>query len=284
MDAGYLTMLIPITSVTCLNMVIRLSVGRTRTRWGVIAANYATAAVISLILVMTGGGFHVSNFTVILGAVTGALYTGGMFLSMTTMGRRGASIAASVTQLSVIVPVSVSVFIFNERLGGLQILGALVAVVSLPMLAYRKASVDGPVEKGLIPLFVTMLVVQGLAQLSSKALVESGLEFERNVFFLVVFSSALMCTIPLALRVKDKITFPRDAGYGMGVGMFNILTNMSILLALNTLPASLFFPLNGSLGLLLTTFAAMMLFSEKINRLNAFGVALTLSAVILINV
>jgi len=55
------------------------------------------------------------------------------------------------------------------------------------------------------------------------------------------------------------------------------------LLALRSIPASLFFPLNGSGGLMLTTFAAALLFRERISWANALGVALTLAAVALIN-
>jgi drug/metabolite transporter (DMT)-like permease len=284
LDPTYLTLLLPIASLTCLNMVIRLSVGRSKTRWGVIAFNYLTAALISLTLVLMGGGLGASPFTLALGAATGALYTGGMFLNMTTMGRSGASIAASVSQLSVAVPVTASVLVYGESLGGLQLLGVAAAVTALPFLAYKgKGNANGSVDRGLIPLMAAMLVVQGFAQLSSKALVASGLEAERNVFFLTVFTSATLLTTPLAYRARGQVALPSDAGLGVGVGAFNMLTNMSILLALRSVPASVFFPLNGSGGLMLTTFAAALLFRERISWVNALGVALTLAAVALIN-
>ena len=282
MDPALLTLVLPIASMASLNMVIRLSVGRSKTRWGVIAFNYLTGSAISLTLVLSGGPLGASPFTFALGAVTGALYSGGMFLSMTTMGRSGASIAASVSQLSVVVPVAASVLVYGESLGGLQLLGAAVAVAALPFLAY-KGDRDGPLDKGLVPLMVAMLVVQGLAQLSSKALVASGLEAERNMYFLTVFTSAAILTAPLAFRARSQVALPRDAGLGVGVGALNMLTNMSILLALRSVPASLFFPLNGSGGLMLTTLAAMLLFRERIRGVNALGVALTLAAVALIN-
>ena len=284
MDPSYLTLLLPVASLTCLNMVICLAVGRSKTRWGVITFNYLTAAAISLALVLLGGGPGASPFTLALGAATGALYSGGMFLSMTTMGRSGASIAASVSQLSVAVPVTASVLVYGERLGSLQLLGVAAAVAALPLLAYKgRGSQGGSVDRGLIPLMAAMLVVQGFAQLSSKALVASGLEAERNMFFLTVFTSATLLTTPLAYRARSQVSLPRDAGLGVGVGVFNMLTNMSILLALRSVPASLFFPLNGSGGLMLTTFAAAMLFRERISWVNALGVALTLAAVALIN-
>jgi len=284
LDPTYLTLLLPMASLTCLNMVIRLSVGRSRTRWGVIAFNYLTGAIISLTLVLIGGGFTASPFTLALGVVTGALYSGGMFLSMTTMGRSGASIAASVSQLSVVVPVAASVLVYGETLRGLQLLGVAVAVTALPFLAYRqRGDRRGPLDSSLIPLMVTMLVVQGFAQLSSKVLVAGGLEAERNMFFLAVFTSASLLTAPLAIKVKDQVVLPRDAGLGVGVGALNMLTNMSILLALRSVPASLFYPLNGSGGLVLTAFAAALLFRERVTGMNALGVALTLAAVVLIN-
>jgi len=277
------SLLLPVTGLTCLNMVIRLSVGRSRTRWGVIAFNYLTAAAISLALVLGGGSLGASPFTLALGAVTGALYTGGMFLNMTMMGRSGASIAASVSQLSIVVPVAVSVVAYGESLGGLQLLGVAVAVAALPFLAHRRGISSGPIDRGLVPLMVVMLMVQGLAQLSSKVLVSSGLEAERNMFFLTVFTSASLLTTPLAFRVRSFVVLPRDVGLGVGVGALNMFTNMSILLALRSVPASLFFPLNGSAGLMLTTFAAALLFRERISAANALGVALTLAAVALIN-
>lgn len=207
-----------------------------------------------------------------------------MFLSMTTMGRSGASIAASVSQLSVVVPVAASVLVYGETLKGLQLIGVAVAVAALPFLAYKKkGDRNSPMDSSLILLMATTLVVQGLAQLSSKVLVAGGLETERNMFFLAVFTSATLLTAPLAIRVRDQVVFPRDAGFGVGLGTFNMLTNMSILLALRSVPASLFFPLNGSGGLMLTTFAAMLLFKERISGVNALGVALTLAAVVLIN-
>jgi len=283
LDPTLLALLLPIASLTCLNMVIRLSVGRSKTRWGVIVFNYLTAAAISLALVLSSGSVGASPFTLALGAVTGALYSGGMFLSMTMMGRSGASIAASISQLSVIVPVAVSVMVYSESLGGLQLLGVAVAVAALPFLAHRRGNGIGPLDRGLVPLMVVMLIVQGLAQLSSKVLVASGLEAERNVFFLTVFTSAALLTTPLAFRARSQVVLPKDAGLGVGVGALNMLTNMSILLALRSIPASLFFPLNGSGGLMLTTLAATLLFRERISGANALGVALTLAAVALIN-
>jgi len=67
------------------------------------------------------------------------------------------------------------------------------------------------------------------------------------------------------------------------VGVCNIGANLSTLLALTLLPGAVVFPLVNSGGLLLVTLLAWLIFKEKINRVNALGIALTLTAVLLIN-
>jgi len=75
-----------------------------------------------------------------------------------------------------------------------------------------------------------------------------------------------------------------DFFYGAVVGVSNIGGNLSILLALVALPGAIVFPLVSSGGLLLTTILAWFIFKERVGRLNAIGIMLTLSAVLLINV
>ncbi len=272
-----------VLTITALNLTNRRAVHACRSLWGVIAANYATALVLSVAMAVMGGLGSVSLITLGLGFVTGFLYIGGMFLGMTMIGRRGASIAVSASQLSVLIPVSLSVALFGESLKGSQFLGVTLALVSLPLLAAKGGKDGGAPDRGTLALLITMLLVQGFAQLSSKILVASGLEAERSAFFLAVFTSATLVTVPIALRHRLEVDVT-DFGYGAVVGACNIGGNLSILLALVTLPGSVVFPLVSSGGLLLVTVLAGIIFRERVGRLNAVGMALTLLAVVLINI
>ncbi len=272
-----------IFTITSINLVNRLAINSIKTRWGVIAANYFVALTLSTTMFAINGMRPASIYTLALGMMTGFLYIGGMYLGMATIRRRGASIAVSASQLSVLISVGLSVVIFGESLRTNQIIGVVLAIISLPLLAARMGSgLNGSLDKETLLLIVVQILVQGFAQFSSKVLVATGLGFERDAFFVTVFLSATLTTIPIAFMHRAMI-MKKDFAYGSVVGFCNIGGNLSILLALTTLPGAIVFPLVSSGGLLLVTLLARLIFRERISRINTIGIILTLVAVLLIN-
>lgn len=268
-------------SITCLSLIMRYATLKTQTLWGVILGNYLTAAIIMAIMVTSNGSWTVSPFTLGLGAITGLTYASGMYLNLTLMGKRGAAITSSMIQLSVLIPIAVSVFFYGETIGSLQLLGILLAVVSLPLLA-AKPMQKLEIDKAVIPMIIMTIIVVGFSQLSSKILVQSGFESQKNFFFLSIFTSATLLVSPLAWKNRDSIV-RKDSLFGFGVGMFNVASNRFLLLALTTLPGAIVFPVSSAGSLLLVTISAIILFKEKVSKVNLVGILLTLVAVVLIN-
>jgi drug/metabolite transporter (DMT)-like permease len=268
-------------SITCLSLIMRYATLHTKTLWGVILGNYLTAASIMLGMVVGDGSWVISPFTLGLGAVTGLTYAAGMYLNLTLMRKRGAAIASSMIQLSVLIPISVSVFFYGETLGSLQLLGIALAVASLPLLA-SKPMQKLELDREVIPMIILTIIVVGFSQLSSKILVQAGLESQNAFFLLTIFTSAALLVSPLALRNRESIV-GRDGLFGLGVGIFNVASNRFLLLALTTLPGAIVFPVSSAGSLLLVTISAIVLFKEKVSRVNLVGILLTLAAVVLIN-
>ena len=268
-------------SITCLGLIMRYSTTKTETLWGVILGNYLTAAGIMAFLVISGGKVEVSAFTLGLGAVTGLTYSAGMYLNLTLMGKRGAAITSSMIQLAVLIPIGVSVFLFGETISQTQLLGIVLAVASLPLLA-AKPMENLELDREIIPMIIVTIIVVGFSQLSSKILVQSGLEAQNNYFFLAIFSSAALLVSPLAWKNRAEIN-SRDGLFGLGVGVFNVAANRFLLIALTTLPGAIVFPVSSAGSLLMVTISAIILFKEKVSRVNLTGILLTLVAVVLIN-
>jgi drug/metabolite transporter (DMT)-like permease len=272
-----------IFTITSINMVNRLAINSIKTRWGLLAANYTMALVLSVIMFVANGLRPASISTIALGFVTGLFYISGMYLGMATIRKRGASIAVSASQLSVLISVGLSVAIFGESLRINQIIGVVLAIVSLPLLAARiDGGLNGSLDRETLILIIAQILVQGFAQFSSKVLVATGLGYERDAFFLIVFLSATLTSIPVALK-NSSLIMKNDFVYGGIVGVCNIGGNLSILLALTALPGAIVFPLVSSGGLLVVTFLARLIFKERISRVNTLGIVLTLAAVLLIN-
>lgn len=268
-------------SITCLSLIMRYSTIKTETLWGVILGNYITAAGIMALLVISNGKVEVSAFTLGLGAITGLTYSAGMYLNLTLMGKRGAAITSSMIQLAVLIPIGVSVFLFGETIASTQLLGIILAVASLPLLA-AKPMEKLELDREIIPMIIVTIIVVGFSQLSSKILVQSGLEAQNNYFFLAIFSSAALLVSPLAWKNREEIN-SRDGLFGMGVGVFNVAANRFLLIALTTLPGAIVFPVSSAGSLLMVTVSAIILFNEKVSRVNLAGILLTLAAVVLIN-
>ena len=268
-------------SITCLSLIMRYSTTKTETLWGVILGNYLTAAGIMAILVISNGKVEVSAFTLGLGAITGLTYSAGMYLNLTLMGKRGAAITSSMIQLAVLIPIGVSVFLFGETIASTQLLGIILAVASLPLLA-AKPMEKLELDREIIPMIIVTIIVVGFSQLSSKILVQSGLEAQNNYFFLAIFSSAALLVSPIAWKNREEIS-SRDGLYGLGVGVFNVAANRLLLMALTTLPGAIVFPVSSAGSLLMVTISAIILFKEKVSRVNLAGILLTLAAVVLIN-
>jgi drug/metabolite transporter (DMT)-like permease len=251
--------------------------------WGVLTINYLTGAIVSIILYTLNSAPFPGQITVMIAVSAGLLYIGGMALNMKTMSLRGASITASVVQLSVLIPIGLSMLIYGEQLRITQVAGVFLAVISLPLLASRPGVDLRKLDREAVPYMLATLVVIGFAQFTSRALIGAGLGMERDGFFVVTFSVATLITIPIALKYRGEIN-RLDVPVGIGVGVFNILGNIFILEALRTLPGAIVFPLNGSGVLVLITAASMVIFKEKVSRLNALGILVTLIAVVFLNI
>ena len=269
-------------SITTLSLIMRYSTLKTKTPWGVIQANYITAAAIMAAIIVATRALVPSTFTLTLGAITGLTYTAGMYLNLNLMSKRGAAITSSMIQLAVLIPITASIILYKETISLTQLAGILLAVTSLPLLA-SKPMQKIELDKQLLPMIITTIIVVGFSQLSSKILIQSGHGAENYYFFLAIFTSASILVTPFTLKNRATI-HPRDATYGMGVGTFNMLSNMSLLLALTTLPGAIVFPVSSAGSLLMVTISAIILFKEKVSRLNTMGILLTLIAVILINI
>ncbi|MBD3170839.1 hypothetical protein GF326_00045 [Candidatus Bathyarchaeota archaeon] len=271
-----------ILSITLLSLTMRKATLNTDSLWGVIQANYITAATIMTIFTLKTPNANIAPFTIILGAITGLSYTAGMYLNLTLMGKKGAAITSSMIQLAVIIPITASIFIYNETITRNQFLGITLAVISLPLLA-AKPMKKLEVDKKLLPKIITTILVVGFSQLSSKILIQTGYGNQSNYFFQAIFTSAALLVTPLTWKNRAKIK-KKDTVFGIGIGIFNILSNMSLLLALTTLPGAIVFTVSSAGSLFLVTISALILFNEKTSKTNLIGIILTLIAVILVNV
>jgi multidrug transporter EmrE-like cation transporter len=74
-----------------------------------------------------------------------------------------------------------------------------------------------------------------------------------------------------------------ELGYGILIGVCNVLGSGTFIVALDQLDALIAFPVSGSGGMLFTTTVGILILGEQLNKRLAVGVVLAIISLILVN-
>jgi drug/metabolite transporter (DMT)-like permease len=270
-------------------LIIRWAQGRENNLWAVGALNYTVAAAFHLGRRAIEGGFDPSAPTLAIGLVAGLTYAGAYLLLFPLMRLRGVSIATAVQRLSIVIPILFAIVAWGERPDQLQTAGALLALVSLPLLTIRPAAaasgqfLERSERRRAILLLVALFVANGGCTLTIRGYQQTGIRGEESLYLGILFATAAL-TAGIAWWRHRSGSSRRDLVPGIALGLVNALSNLTLLAALQRLPAVVVLPFQSAVGLLLVVACARLFWRERVHRWAAYGIALTLAAVVLINI
>ncbi len=246
-------------------------------------ANYiAASAVMLLACFLNGVRPWGSSPYVILGLMMGASYVAVWVMLEVTLHRSGVSISSMVAQLSVLVPVLVSIFIFLERPGPVRIAGIILGGLCLPIIGTRVRG-EGLRSGGYSILWLFgLFLICGLIGSLVKAFRELAPAEDFFPFMLAAFAGAAIGTALLLLHRRVRVV-RRDLLYGIPLGMLNCLALFGMLFALKELDGSLVFPVRAAASLLLTFGVAFLLFGERLRGRSLMAIPLAVVALVLMN-
>lgn len=278
---GIVFLLLGASAMSLLQITLRFSQNKGKNVMASIAANYFVAALVCAATIATSGGLSISPFTVYFGIIMGIMFMVGIVIITISFGQKGVALTSSVSQLAVLIPTFMSIFLWGESTSATQTVGILVAVASLPLLT-MKAGESTSIDRTVLMITAANFFINGICQGAGKILLEAGYSSERTPFFLVLYISALLSSLPLVVKNGHRPT-KEDLGFGSIVGALNALGNLAFVASLTLIPGSIAFPLYSAIGLLATVGLSIALLREKISRVNAIGIATCLAAVVLIN-
>ena len=218
--------------------------------------------------------------------IIGCLFLGMFYLMAISSQKVGVAISSVANKMSFIIPVIAAVILYNESLGGLKLLGVIGALIAVAMVTFPKKGID--VEHKYLILPVIIFVGSGLLDtifnyVKNNQLGPNDIEvFSASLFFV---SACIGTTIIIFKRVAYKSTMETKsiiAGFALGIP--NYFSIHFLLLGLKGMPGTEFFPVNNTGIVLLSTLLAIILFSEKLSKLNWGGIALAIISITLIAV
>ncbi|MBI1926727.1 EamA family transporter [Candidatus Poribacteria bacterium] len=294
-----IALLLHILFSTAFGLIVKDSQVRGRNLWAVGTVNYIIAAIgASIYLVRLGmaapnfAPYQFSQPTLIVGVLAGVGYVVSYFFLLAVVKQDGISVTMAVVRLSVMIPVVFSIFYWREQPNLSQISGIILVCLSLPLLSQNRPPRQTMKSKPLTRvkgnfqhakfLILVLFLLTGWCALSTKAFVQVSPPDAREIFLLFLFGTAAVIGI-VPLLLFRMVPTPRDILPGTLLGLCNIFGNHFLLIALSGLPGMIVFPIASSSGVVLNTLFAVTVWHERLRRPVIVGIAISVLALVLIN-
>ena len=259
--------------------------------------NYVTAAIATAPVVLahsSPGDFDLT--TSLLGSVNGTTYFIAFFFVIYMILWIGVASSTVVGSLSMLMPIGFGVVLWGEDPSLFQMVGVVLAIVSLSMIGdkpkHKKGELDPEPDKAssvsttvriaAIVIFFLLCGLSRLAQAAFRYMCE-GERFELKMqFVLAAFVVASFPSIGVMIARGRKLLL-MEVVFGVALGMANMLQVLFILEALNVFEGFIVFPVASAGGLMLTTLVATIVFGERLSIKTYIGISIATVALVLLN-
>lgn len=270
---------------TCVFVAMRLFEHYHLDNHQALAWNYAVAA---------GTGFAMSGPAVALPQLTSApwfglsLLTGFWFiftyLLMTASSQRsGVTITSLSSKLSVVIPTTLGVILFRERINFVATCGIILSIVALCLVVGRGKS-EGRSHTGwVLPLI--LFFGTGIGDMLMKFTERLNQSGDTTFMIAFIYLIAMLFGIGIVtadlIRGKSKWRWKNAIG-GACLGIVNYFSSYCMYHGMSLFDNSFLFPIYNIGVVSLTALTGLLLFKEKLSLKNYVGLILAILAVILI--
>ncbi len=224
---------------------------------------------------------------ILFGVGLGLVFICSLFFIAETTARSGISVAQVANRMSVVIPITIAVLIYNDSLTIYKIIGIILALAAVYLVSYKETSTV-PQQKmwWLFPLMIFVLsgIIDSSVNYTQRTLLnENNVDvFLSTIFaFAFIFGSFVLC---YQLIIQKQKFQSKAIPAGIIIGLINYGAMFFIIKALNSnvLEASALFPVNNLSILTFSTIVSVLIFKEKLTKRNWIGIVLSLLAIFIL--
>jgi drug/metabolite transporter (DMT)-like permease len=214
----------------------------------------------------------------------------GFYAASLTSQLLGVSVASVASKMSMMFPVLFSLFfmkIESKEFTFFNYTGMALALIAIYLSSIRKSN-DSKViysKRYLLLLPFVVFLAGGLIDIGLNYSNHSLITAENvGAFTIVLFAGAAISGLALLFVQKRKFQLKNLIG-GAGLGIINYFSLFFVLKALTAFEnnGAVFYPIYNVGIIMMSSFAAMILFSERLSRTNFIGLALSVLALFLLS-
>lgn len=277
---GYLLVAIFFSAMISISM--RLSSGKVRSQYGMLATNYLICGVLgalyadfSLLDTETAG----IGITVGLAALNGVILLAGLILLQSSTRKNGVVLSSLFMKLGLLVPFVVSILFFHEFPTWLQVAGFCLAVGAIVVFNLKK---EGEVNRFGVGL-ILLLLLNGGVDAIIKLFEELGPVQLSDHFLCFSFSVAFVLCMGIVIFKKERPD-GKALLYGGMIGVANFFSSKFVLAALTQIPAVVVFPTYSVATMLVVTLSGVVFFKERLKKRQWLAFAGVIAALIMLNI
>jgi len=257
-----------------------------------IVANYFVAAFLGFQIAPQAFGLRLimQQPWVFYAMILGMLFVSLFYLISVTTIVFGVSVASVANKMSIVIPVTLAVYLYHETLSYIQIIGIALAMIAVVMVSFKKSDQSVKISASwhyLLPLILFFGCGSIDALISYLQRNFTGAQMSNEFILSSAFMFAAIAgtfSFVSLLLMKKTIWHTKSIIVGLVLGIPNFFSMFLVMKSLesNYLNASTFFPVNNMSIVVLGTMISIVAFKEQLSKLNVLGIMLSVFAIILI--
>jgi drug/metabolite transporter (DMT)-like permease len=218
--------------------------------------------------------------------IIGCVFIAMFYVMAISSQKVGVAISSVANKMSLVIPTIAGVLLYNESLGGPKLVGVIIAIIGVVLVTYPKKGIE--VDKKFMLLPVIIFLGSGFLDTFFKYVETHQIQSDEIELFsasLFLIAAIVGTSVMVFKRFSSTETLEvRSIIGGFALGVPNYFSIHFLLMALNlpNLESTLIFPINNTGIVLLSTLLAIVLFSEKLSKLNWLGIALAVTSILMI--
>ena len=217
---------------------------------------------------------------ILIGAVAGIFFFLSFVYYQKSVRDNGVGISGTVAKLGILIPMIFSILIWREFPTSVQWVGILLSLVSIVVINLSKKSIKTFDFK---PTVLLLFIFGGMAEFSNKIYQKYALNDYKDVFLFTIFFVAFLISVSYTVNKKAKVKLS-DILTGFAVGIPNLFSSYFLILSLDTLKTSVAFPIYSAGSIVLINIGGLLIYKERLAPKNQLAIAMTIIALILINI
>lgn len=212
----------------------------------------------------------------------GSLLIAGLYLIGYSTQKAGIAVTTIANKMSVIIPISFSIFYYSESVNLYKLIGIILALAAVLMAVYREKEIERKPAAILVPLLMFLLV--GIID-SSLKLAEQDFVETKDIPLFTAFGfglAGLIGVILLAFKPSQFTYYSKPVVwvFGVAIGVVNYGTMYFLMLSLDQSgwDGSIVYGVNNIGIILLSIVIAFAFFKEKLSKINLLGIVLAILA------